>query len=406
MFWVIVSLVIISLFVIDLGLTRGRQTPLSISDALLQSGFWISISLAFGFYLYFSFEHHLLPENFTSSVMNGQEAIEQYISVYLLERLLGLDNLFVIALIFSLLNIPPAWQYRVLFYGFLIAATLRSLLLFFGVDLLGAYPWLNYVISGLLLFALIRQLAQLNRDKHRAPGRLLSKLQSFLPVTSSITQPKLILREDGKWRVSTLLVALLAIEYSDLLLASDSIPAVLSISDNPFILISASILAMASMRALYFVLANALLQLRYLKIGIIVILGFMSARSALYDVLPISTAISLLVISLSIILSVLASLWHKDRGDFPRVAFLDEITRIYEITYGGFRRIIITLIGISVLIVGIIMIVAPGPAIIVIPAGLAILATEFVWARVLLAKVKQKFIQYSKESRAFLGKKK
>jgi tellurite resistance protein TerC len=176
------------------------------------------------------------------------------------------------------------------------------------------------------------------------------------------------------------------------------------VSSNPFILISATLISLLGMRALYFVFATALQQLRYIKITLIIILILLSVKMLLHNYYVVDTSKTLLITTLILLTGVIYSLSHRDRGDLPSYPLLESFSRLYDFTYTGFRRIIITLIGVSVLIVGIIFIVTPGPAIIVIPAGLAILASEFVWARVLLKKMKNKFVYYSKESKAFLNR--
>jgi len=406
MIWIVTGLAIISLFAIDLGLTRHKEARLPIVDALLQTGFWISIAFAFGFYVYFAFEYNLLADFLKTDRLTGREAVGQYMSVYFIERILSFDNLFMMTVIFAGLAIPTAWQYRILFIGLFFAIFLRWLFLIIGINLLKSHAWLYYVFGIILLFGVFKIIAHLHDAENRKMPAIVLSLIKYLPVDTKNKEARFFSRVNGKWMVTPLFIVLITIEYSDLVLATDSIPAILTISNNKFILVSGTLLALAGMRALYFVFANALQQLRYMKIAILLILSFLAFKAFSFQFLNISTMLTLLVISLITIIGVVSSLYHQDRGELPGLPMLENFARVYHLTYKSFRRIIITLIGVSVLIVGIIMIVTPGPAIIVIPVGLAILATEFVWARALLKKVKNKFVQVGKESKEFLNKRK
>jgi len=401
--WFALGLGIACLFAIDLGLTRHKAARLTIADALMQTGFWISIGLAFGFFIYFSFEYNIFSR-FADDTLTGEQALTQYVNVYFLDRVLSFDNLFVMVLTFQLLKIPVHLQYRVLFYGLVLTIISRSIILTFGVTLWENISWMNYVLGVFLIFATIRLIAGLTNKQDQYRSGLASYLMKHLPIDENIEEGKFIVKKLGKLKFTPLFVCILVVEYSDLIFATDSIPATLSVSSNLFILLSASLLSLLGMRALYFVFATALQQLRYIKIALIVILILLSLKMLLANFYTVDSALTLLVTSAILLIGVIYSLLHRDRGQLPSYPILDNFGKLYLITYTGFRRIIITLIGISVLIVGIIFIVTPGPAIIVIPAGLAILASEFVWARVLLKKVKHKFIHYGKESKAFFNR--
>jgi len=403
--WLALGLGIACLFAIDLGLTRHKAARLTIADALMQTGFWISIGLAFGFFIYFSFEYNVFS-SFAGETLTGKQALAQYVNVYFLDRVLSFDNLFVMVLTFQLLKIPVHLQYRVLFYGLFLTVITRTAVLAFGVSLWESFPWMNYLLGVFLIFATFRLVAGLsNKHEHHRSG-LASYLMKHLPIDENIEKGKFIVRVQGKLKFTPLFVCILVVEYSDLVFATDSIPATLAVSSNLFILISASLLSLLGMRALYFVFATALQQLRYIKITLIMILILLSIKMLMDKIYPVDSAITLLTTSAILLTGVIYSLLHRDRGQLPSYPMLDNFGRLYQITYTGFRRIIITLIGVSVLIVGIIFIVTPGPAIIVIPAGLAILASEFVWARILLKKVKHKFVHYGKESKAFFNRNK
>jgi len=404
--WLALGLGVTCLFAIDLGLTRHKAAQLTIVDALLQTGLWISISLAFGFFVYFSFEYNLFSTAFDTTLLSGKQALTQYVNVYFLDRVLSFDNLFVMVLVFQAMKIPVQHQYRVLFYGLLLTVITRSAILMLGISLWENFAWMNFLLAVLLIFGTFRLVASLANQQTRQRSSLANYLMKHLPTDDNLDNGKFITKSQGKLKFTPLFVCLLVVEYSDLVLATDSIPASLSVTSNLFILLSASLLSLLGMRALYFVFATALQQLRYIKITLIIILILLSIKMLLNNIYPVDSSYTLLLTSSVLLAGVIYSLLHRDRGELPVSPLLDDFGRLYHITYTGFRRIIITLIGVSVLIVGIIFIVTPGPAIIVIPAGLAILASEFVWARILLKKVKHKFSYYTKESKAFFNRNK
>ena len=403
--WLALGLSIICLFAIDLGLTRHKAARLTIGDALMQTGLWISIALAFGFYIYFSFSYNIFSV-FGTPALTGEQALAQYMNVYFLDRVLSFDNLFVMVLVFQMMKIPVHMQYRILFYGLILTVVIRISLLVLGVALWEYVSWTNYLLGALLLFGAVRLVAGLSAKHQHSHAGLAKYLMKHLPTDDDTSEGKFFTKKQGKLKMTPLFICLLVVEYSDFVLASDSIPASLSVSSNLFILVSATLLSLLGMRALYFVFATALQQLRYIKVTLIIIMALMGIKMLVKDIYPIASSITLLVTSAIVIVGVIYSLLHRDRGELPTYPILENFGRVYQFTYTGFRRVIITLIGVSVLIVGIIFIVTPGPAIIVIPAGLAILASEFVWARLLLKKVKHKFVHYGKESKAFFNRNK
>ncbi len=413
--WIAISFSIATLLLVDVSMTRRHKLQFTRGDALVQSAFWISIALAFGFYIYFSYEYNLFPvfaaPEQSAHVLDGKDALSQYFTIYFLERTLSFDNLFIILIIFQTLKIPAHHQYRILFYGIIIAIIARIVIILVGVNLLDQYYWLHYFIAALIFMSAFKFIAHTTlplKDKHT---NLAKTIMLKFPVRQH-TEPthtqqtfteskRFFLKHDGKWFITPLLVALLCIEYIDLVFSFDSIPSALSVSNSPFIILSASILSLLGLRAIYFVFASALTQLRYIKFTLVVILLLSALRAVLFDIYPIHSSIFLLVVSSILAMGVVLSLFHQHRSEQIELPFAENIGKLYHITYKTFRRLVVTLVGVSVIIVGIIMIVTPGPAIIVIPAGLAILATEFIWARLLLKKVKDKLIYYGKESKAY-----
>jgi tellurite resistance protein TerC len=397
--WVIFIFTVVALLLLDIGLLHRRVTQLSFLEAIALSGFWIVIGLAFAVLVYFAYEQAWLADYIPVTELSGKQAVIQYLTTYLLEKSLSLDNLFVIAMILQTLNIPLHFQHRVLFYGIAFAILMRTIIIIAGIQLMEMYSWMNYLLAILLLFAAFRLFINHIRVKQRANNKLVNFITRYLPLDETVAHGRFFTRNKKTLMVTPLFIAMLMIESADLVFAIDSIPAVLSISQDAFIVVSSNIFAILGLRALYFLVASAMQQLHYLKMSLIIILLLAATKMFLLHTYSIEPALSLLIVSLVLVTGILVSLTRKDREPlFATSPIAAEMGRIYNLTFAGLRRIIILVLGISVVIVGIIMIVTPGPAIVVIPAGLAILATEFVWARIILKKFKHKFVHYSKET--------
>ena len=403
MLWFILAATLATLIALDLGVLHRHVRDISLYEALAMSAFWISIGLGFGVFVYLSYQHHW----FVTSELSGQQALFQYLTAFFLEKMLSLDNLFVMALIFHQLGISVAYQHRVLFWGILVAVVMRGLFIFGGMYLINSFDWMIYVFGALLILSAIKVLSNQPPEKFAQENLLLRGLRKIVHIEASIEDDRFIRRRDSRLALTPLFLALLMVESADVMFAMDSIPAVIAVSREPFIVYSSNVFAILGLRALYFVLASALQQFHYLKFSMVLILCFIGAKMLLSHVYPITAMVSLIVIMMIMLAGVLASWLDKTHGSILKTSPLaEDFGRIYNLTFAGIKRVVILAIGTSVVIVGIIMIFTPGPAIVVIPAGLAILATEFVWARILLKYFKNKFVYYSNETRNYLRRKK
>jgi tellurite resistance protein TerC len=403
MLWFILFTTFATLIVLDLGVIHRHIREISLYEALAMSVFWISMGLGFAVIVYFSYKHQW----FVTSSLTGQQALFQYLTAFSLEKMLSLDNLFVMALIFHQLSIPVAYQHRVLFWGILVAVIMRGLFISGGMLLINSFDWMIYVFGALLLLSAIKVLSNQTPNTLAEKNLLLRGIRKLVPVHHEIDDDRFIKRIDKRLVITPLFLALLMVESADIMFAMDSIPAVIAVSRDPFIVYSSNVFAILGLRALYFVLASALQQFHYLKLSMVFILGFIGSKILLTHVYPINALTSLIVIFTIMLLGIVASLLDKTRGNILATSPLaEDLGRLYTLTFAGIKRMVILVVGSSVVIVGIIMIFTPGPAIVVIPAGLAILATEFVWARLLLKYFKNKFVYYSKETRNYLRRKK
>lgn len=260
--------------------------------AILATGMWIAASLALAAIL--SRTYHL-------------EGATQFLAGYALEQALSLDNLFVFLLLFRLFQIPASRQPRVLFWGVAGAVLLRGLFIAGGVGLLNHFHWVGYLFGALLLAAAIRLLRPeaAKEDPARAPA-LIKWLTRWRPISEN--QDHFIVKEDGQRMATILLLALIAVELTDVVFALDSIPAVLSITRQPFLAYTSNIMAVMGLRSLYILLATALSKLRYLHLGLAAVLAFAAAKMLLADWLTIGPLTSLAIIAGLVSITVVASL--------------------------------------------------------------------------------------------------
>jgi tellurite resistance protein TerC len=260
--------------------------------AILATGMWIAASLALAAIL--SRTYHA-------------EGATQFLAGYALEQALSLDNLFVFLLLFRLFQIPASRQPRVLFWGVAGAVLLRGLFIAGGVGLLNHFHWVGYLFGALLLAAAIRLLRPeaAKEDPARAPA-LIKWLTRWRPISEN--QDHFIVKEDGQRMATILLLALIAVELTDVVFALDSIPAVLSITRQPFLAYTSNIMAVMGLRSLYILLATALSKLRYLHLGLAAVLAFAAAKMLLADWLTIGPLTSLAIIAGLVSITVVASL--------------------------------------------------------------------------------------------------
>lgn len=295
--WIAFCVGIVLLLLIDLSLFGKSSHNISRKTALIESGIWISIALAFNVWFGFAF---------------GKELGLEFITGYLVEKSLSVDNLFVILLIFSSFKIPDKYQHRVLFYGVLGAIVLRALFIIVGAQLLQMFHWILYVFGGILVITAIKFLRETDEKIDAQENWSIRFLRRFIPTTTSFNGNHFFLVENGVRKATPLFLALMVIELTDLVFAVDSIPAVFAVTQDAFVAFASNILAILGLRALYFVLADWVGKLRYLKPGLAVILGFIGIKMLLLEVFKIPSWISLLVI-FSVLVTAALSSWYVAR---------------------------------------------------------------------------------------------
>lgn len=312
---------ILLLLVIDLGVFQRKPHTVSVRESLGWSAVWIGIALLFNLSLWlfpgFYFGSRTLPEGLSIDAYGGVKAME-FLTGYLVEKALSVDNLFVIALIFTSFGVPAAYQHRVLFYGIVGAIVLRVLFIVAGTALLAAFHWVVYLFGLLLVVTGVRMALA-----HGAPPPDPTKhwfvrlVRRVLPVAPELDGPRFLTRTATGWAITPLLLALLLVEFTDLVFALDSIPAIMAITPDPFIVATSNIFAILGLRALFFALAGMLAKFHLLAYALAAILVFVGAKMLLVDVLHVPIVASLAVIAGLLAAGIAASLLRPEPEVVP-----------------------------------------------------------------------------------------
>jgi tellurite resistance protein TerC len=297
--WAVFLAVVAVLLVADLLLVHKTAHVISTKEAAIESAIWISIGLAFTFVVWGAW---------------GGQAAGEYISGYLIEKSLSVDNVFVWALIMSYFAVPREFQFRVLFWGVFGALVLRFVFILVGTELLEQFEWMLFVFGGFLLVTAVRLLRHEDEDIHPENNPVLKLVRKVVPSTSEYHGQKMFIRDAGKRLATPLFAVLVVIETSDVVFAVDSIPAILAVSRDTFIVFSSNAFAILGLRALYFLLADLRDKFDYLQPGLAVILGFVGIKMIISEWYHIPTWASLSFIALVLTVAIVASI-KLDRPD-------------------------------------------------------------------------------------------
>ncbi|MDQ7798872.1 MAG: TerC family protein [Candidatus Edwardsbacteria bacterium] len=296
--WSIFSVMVSGMLFIDIFATSHRHHSMSTRKALLWSIVWISTALLFCLGIWY---------------FQGRLRALEFLTGYIIEKSLSVDNLFVFIMIFASFKLGPERQPLVLKWGILGAVVMRVVLILFGVALMQAFHWVIYVFGAILLFTAYRMAFDEAQDIEIEKHLMVRLSRKLFPVSCADNKEKFFVREAGKLCATSLFVALLVVEASDLVFAVDSIPAVLGITRDPFIAITSNIFAILGLRALYFLLANIVNKFRFLNYGVALILAFVGVKMILADIFHIPIGLSLGVIILILAGSIVASLLLKPK---------------------------------------------------------------------------------------------
>jgi len=300
--WIGFLAFVILMLGLDLGVFHRKSHAVSLKEALAWSAVWIGLALAFNTLIYL--------------YMGPVKALE-FLTGYLIEKSLSVDNLFVFILLFGYFNIEPKYQHRVLFWGILGALVMRAVFIFAGVALLNNFHWLIYIFGAFLVITGIKMLApgEMKIDPDKNP--VVRLFRKIFPVTNGMRDGKFFVKENARIYATPLFITLLIVEFTDLIFAVDSIPAILAISGDTFIIFTSNVFAILGLRALYFALSGITNYFRYLKYGLAAILSFVGIKMIMSWYYKIQVQYSLGIIFLLLAISILASIIYPVKQSKP-----------------------------------------------------------------------------------------
>ncbi len=296
--WSVFGVVIVFMMILDLGVFRRKAHEVKMKEALTWSAIWISLAFCFNAVVYFRMGH--------------QPALE-FLAGYLIELSLSVDNLFVFLLIFSYFKVPGRYRHSILFWGIIGALAMRGIFIFIGAALIERFHWILYIFGAFLVYTGIKMATQKEDEMHPEDNPVLKFIMRFIPVTHLMDDGKFFVRINGRKFATPLFVTLIFIEFSDLVFAVDSIPAIFGITRDPFIVYTSNIFAILGLRSMYFALARLMTLFHYLNYGLAAILTFVGIKMLLGIFhIHMHVAVALGFIVLTLAASIIASVkWPK-----------------------------------------------------------------------------------------------
>lgn len=292
--WMAFMAIILFMLFLDLGVFHKNGHKVSIKESLIWTAVWISLALLFNFYIYHS---------------SGKQAGLEFLTGYIIEKSLSIDNIFVISLIFTYFKVPQNYQHRVLFWGVLGALVFRIIFIFAGVVLIQKFQWMIYIFGGFLIFTGIKMLKETEKSLEVENNPLIKFARKHFRVTDSFAEEKFTIVKNGKKYITPLFLVLMMIESTDIIFAVDSIPAILSITPDPYIVFTSNVFAILGLRSLYFALNGLMDMFEYISYALSGILVFVGAKMVITPIYHIPTGISVAVIVTLLLISALASIY-------------------------------------------------------------------------------------------------
>lgn len=305
--WIAFNVFVLGMLAIDLGVFHRKAHAVSLKEAGLWSCIWIGLALVFNIGVYYLW---------------GQEKALEFLTGYVIEKSLSVDNLFVFLMVFQYFNTPAEYQHRILFWGIVGALILRAVFIATGSALLSNFHWMIYVFGGFLVVTGIKMFLQGDEKIDPEKNPVVRLFQRMIPVTHEYHGQNFFITKGGKKHATLMMVVLIVVETTDVIFAVDSIPAIFAITTDPFIVYTSNVFAILGLRALYFMLAGVMELFVYLKVGLSFVLVFVGVKMIMVDIYKIPIGASLGVIGGILLLSVLASLVSQRRaaqssGDEP-----------------------------------------------------------------------------------------
>ena len=297
--WIGFNVFVLAMLALDLGVFNRKAHTISAKEAAAWSIVWVTLALIFnaGIYQFY-----------------GPQAGLEFLTGYLIEKALSVDNIFVFLLVFSYFRVPSEYQHRVLFWGVLGALVMRAGMIAAGAYLIARFHWILYLFGAFLVITAIRMATQDEKDIEPEANPVIRLVRRLMPVVSEYDGQKFFTRLDGQRAATPLFIVLVFIEITDLVFAVDSIPAIFAVTQDPFLVYTSNVFAILGLRSLYFLLADVVGRFHFLKLGLAAVLGFVGLKMLAMDVFKVPIGISLGVIALLLGASVVASIM------FPKAA--------------------------------------------------------------------------------------
>ena len=311
MVWALFLVAIFIFLALDLGVFNKNPHVISSKEAGIWTAIWVTLSFSFSGIIYWLYDTNYIdnPDN-----LHSHQAMLKYITGYLIELSLSIDNIFIIAVIFASFRIPRKYQHRVLFWGIIGAIVFRAIMILFGVILINKFSWMTYLFGAFLIGTAIKMMLK-KEDSEFEPKKsfIYKSLKKIMPVTHEINSEQFFVKLNGKNAATPLFVALIVIEAMDVLFALDSVPAILAITSDPFLVFSSNIFAILGLRSMYFFLANMLEKFSYLEYSLIAILSFVGIKMMIVHYYKFPEWVSLGFIAMALTTGIIVSLYKSPK---------------------------------------------------------------------------------------------
>jgi tellurite resistance protein TerC len=300
--WLGFNVFVLFMLALDLGVFHKNSHEVKIGEAMIWSAVWIGLALIFNAGIWY----HM-----------GEIKAVEFLTGYIVEKSLSVDNIFVFVLIFGAFQVPAAYQHRVLFWGVFGALIMRAVFIFAGISLITKFHWIIYIFGAFLIFTGIKIARDKGTKINTENSPVINLIRKYIPVTNRYSGSRFLVKLNAKWHATPLLLVLILVETTDLIFAVDSIPAILSITSDPFIVYTSNVFAIMGLRSLYFALAGSLKHFTYLHYGLALILIFVGIKMLITDFYKVDPFVSLGVITIILAGSIGASFIWKAKAATP-----------------------------------------------------------------------------------------
>lgn len=387
---------IMLLLAIDLFLVNRKAHTIGAREALTWTAFYVAVALAFSVAVYFIYEHHWLGLGAAleggAGGLGGREAVVQYLTGWMVEYALSMDNIFVISVILTYFRTPASQQHRVLFWGVLGAIIMRGAMIIAGTALIHAFDWMIYVF-GLVLLVTAARLLLIEEEMDMESNTIIRLTRKYLPFSTEYEGGKFFTRHAGQWLGTPLLLVMIVVQVTDALFAFDSIPAVFAITQDSFLIFSSNMFAILGLRCLYFALAAVIEQFQYLKLSLVFVLAFIGAKMMIHGWVEIPAWVSMVAVASLLGAGVGASLVRnvaeKRRAQRPPIG---ELAQAAEQAWRRSRAVVAIVMVATFVLLGLIAWLSPtarGTPLLII--GLMVLGVELIWGWLLISKTRGRF---------------